>query len=319
MTIPYLIDINSQDREHESIISFIKILPIIYDYFDINILGNPLQSHFLENVSYLKRVEQTPFYNLSPEDCKRYSVLKKITPDLNSFWWYLIEARESKLNNLTSGEIDIIAGKLKFNPNELRICEKSTEYLVGFEVKCAYFENKSDSIKSYKDYLQKKPKKNEIYLKIEELLKIGFDKVGLLDIIVNPVTSGKDNKWFEAGDTAYNSIQKVKPTLAGRVPIGSPAGHWIYSEGPVTGGGVSEKNAPVINKIKCACENISFANANNDIRKNINEIIFGILKDREKKLLEDTSLKPQFPFALIDCRLCDQIHGLDECPINQTI
>lgn len=160
----YLIDIDNQEREHESIKIFIKILPILYASFDNNILGNPLQSLHLEGYSFLRNydnIKQNSISNLSSENnaYKAYEMFKKITPDLNSLWWYLIEIRENKLNNLISGEIDIIAGNLKFKSDEFRISEESTDYLVGFEVKCSYFSSEKDDIKSFKDYSKKKKKK----------------------------------------------------------------------------------------------------------------------------------------------------------------
>ncbi len=77
----YLIDVNSQEREHEAIITFIKILPLLYPYFDVNILGRPLQSHFLEGINFLKKVEQNNDYNTLPAILKKkYKMFKKITP-----------------------------------------------------------------------------------------------------------------------------------------------------------------------------------------------------------------------------------------------
>ncbi len=313
----YLIDIDNQEREHESIKIFIKILPILYASFDNNILGNPLQSLHLEGYSFLRNydnIKQNSISNLSSENnaYKAYEMFKKITPDLNSLWWYLIEIRENKLNNLISGEIDIIAGNLKFKSDEFRISEESTDYLVGFEVKCSYFSSEKDDIKSFKDYSKKKNKKNEIYLKINELIKTGFNKVVLLDIIANPKSLGNGIVgWFNAGELAHNSFEKIEKALINRVPADSIVGHLVYSEGPVEGGNTTLRNAPYINLIKSACEN---NHSNSAKRKEINEAIFGILKEREEKLLQDKSLRIQFPFVLIDCRSCGKIHGLDECP-----
>ena len=188
---------------------------------------------------------------------------------------------------------------------------------MGFEVKCAYFNDDDgcNEIKSFKDYSQKKDKKNEIYLKINELIKTGFNKVVLLDIIANPKSSGNGlESWIHAGCVAGNSIDEIKEALAKRIPADSIAGHLVYSEGPVCGGDTTLRNAPKINLIKHAYGNNSFTADNK-----INKKIFEILKEREKKLLKDESLKPQFPFVLIDCRLCGEIHGLDECLNNEKL
>ena len=310
----YLIDVNSQEREHEAIITFIKILPLLYAYFDVNILGSPLQYHLWKGIDFLKNVEQNNDYNTLPAILKKkYKMYKKITPDLNSFWWYLIEIRENKLNNLTSGEIDIIAGRLKFHSDEFRISEESAKYLVGFEVKCSYFNSEAGSIKSFKDYSQKKDKKNEIQLKIDSMIKTGFNKVALLDIIVNPYSSSNGLRaYFDANNIASNSIEKIKKALEKRVPADSIAGHFVYSEGPVVGGDTTLKNSPSIKLIKPVYENNSIA-----YRNKLNKKIFEILKEREEKLLQD-KLRTEFPFALIDCRLCNKIHGLDECDIKDT-
>lgn len=170
-------------------------------------------------------------------------------------------------------------------------------------------------MKSFKDYSQKKDKKNEIQLKIDSMIKTGFNKVALLDIIVNPYSSSNGLRaYFDANNIASNSIEKIKKALEKRVPADSIAGHFVYSEGPVIGGDTTLKNSPHIELIKPAYENNSIAYSNNKLNKKI----FEILKEREEKLLQDKLLKPQFSFVLIDCRLCDKIHGLDECDIKDT-
>lgn len=133
-----------------------------------------------------------------------------------------------------------------------------------------------------------------------------------MDIIANPKSLGNGIVgWFNAGELAHNSFEKIEKALINRVPADSIVGHLVYSEGPVEGGNTTLRNAPYINLIKSACEN---NHSNSAKRKEINEAIFGILKEREEKLLQDKSLRIQFPFVLIDCRSCGKIHGLDECP-----
>jgi hypothetical protein len=58
---------------------------------------------------------------------------------------------------------------------------------------------------------------------------MGFDRVALLDIIANPPVSGIDGQaWFTAFNVADLSMQAFLPDLKSRLPLNSPAGHFVW-------------------------------------------------------------------------------------------
>ena len=73
---------------------------------------------------------------------------------------------------------------------------------------------------------------------IDELVEmLPFNRVALLDVIVNPPLSGTDGQaWMAAAATAVNSLQQMMPALTARLPPDSPAGHFVVPWGAVAGG-----------------------------------------------------------------------------------
>lgn len=149
------------------------------------------------------------------------------------FSWYLVEVRTDLHLGLPPTDIDILAGhfncrdpkafqsvlaeEVKSNPNThpsqhryiayLKLAESGginwpplTNYSIGIEAKCAYFDTELDNIKSKKSSREKVYKIRE---QVEKLLLFGFDKVALLDMIANPPASGINGwAWVEAANTA---------------------------------------------------------------------------------------------------------------------
>lgn len=151
--------------------------------------------------------------------------------------WFLIEAKKDRFPEtlIESGDIDIIAGAL--NNDRLDESSFSLKHIVAISVKCTY--NNDHNIGS----AHNGPKSKRISGVIKNLLKSGFNKVALLDIIVNQ----PGNDIFSGSEIASNALGSLIETIATgkkstnpktgsiqvykRKPIDLASGHWIYSMG----------------------------------------------------------------------------------------
>jgi hypothetical protein len=203
------------------------------------------------------------------------------------FHWVLLGLPHGRLIEGRFGDVDLLAGPLAWSdpaamaplitknreahpgaPEHLhRYCAAlelagnggllwppTLEYLVALEVKCAYFDGARQRVMS-----QKASTSNirNLRLQIDELLEIvPFDRVALLDLIVNPPASGIDSRaWLAAAATGLNSFQELLPTLKERLPSDSPAGHFAMPWGAVEGGSEASRGtgAPLV--LRSAVEN----------------------------------------------------------------
>ncbi len=219
--------------------------------------------------------------------------------------WYLLEIREHHFTDLLASEVDILGGPLVFTDFGEINWSQSTKYLIAVEVKCAY--RHEDSIKSQKSSPQKM---NKIQSKIEELLKAGFDKAVLLDIIANPPASGSDIRaWFNTLDMANTSL-KMFHILQDRLSNDLPAGHWVWSWGSVIGGEETDRGAGAPVELRRADQN-PFLKGDLKVQTRRREV--------ERKLYEILSkfsmpLSFGYSVILIDCRYCGKIHSVkDSC------
>lgn len=218
--------------------------------------------------------------------------------------WYLLEIREQHFRDSIASEVDILAGRIEIESGKID-WSHSTRYLVAIEAKLAYFDLEDNQIKSQKSSPQKM---YQIQSKIEELIRSGFDKVALLDMIANPPASGQDGRaWLNALYRAFNSIGEM-PVLKERLPNSAPAGHWVWSIGSVIGGDEMKRGAGAPIELRKACNNRLF------------EVDLGTKKLREEirrklgEILSRISLKSTFPLVFLDCRICGRIHGIkDAC------
>jgi hypothetical protein len=255
----YLVEIDSQEREHEAILILVEN-PIHYHYFFAP-LGLNLRAS-----------------------------------------WYLLEIREHHFKDAIPGEIDIIAGQLELVSGKID-WSKSTNYLVAIEAKLAYFDQEHNQIKSQKS----SPRKiHQIRSKIEELIRLGFDKVVLLDMIANPPASGRDlAAWTNAVDVASDSMGKMAPVLNERL-ADSTAGHWVWPIGSVIGGNESRRGTGTPIELRTACNNSLIEtdwqtrNRREEMRRKLSEILSGVS-------LKETD---QYPLRFLDCRVCGSIHGI---------
>jgi hypothetical protein len=185
--------------------------------------------------------------------------------------WYLIEMPIDQLVPSLVGDVDILAGNLQPNSREdyqnsfekykkltpntqpihldryaaLDIARNgglmwppSLDYLVGVEVKCSYLpmtaaEISSDEIKSKKTSLSKI---KGIRKRIGKLLSMGFNGVGLLELIADPPADGVGSQpWSGASYIARRTLNAMEETFKQRLPEDSPAGHAVGAISGVIG------------------------------------------------------------------------------------
>lgn len=228
-----------------------------------------------------------------------------------SLSWYLLEIREHHFAGSITSEVDILAGQLELESGEVN-WPKSTNYLVGIEVKCAYLHPQANQISEefIKSQKSSPQKINQIRSKIDELIKTGFDKVALLDIIANPPASGKDGQaWLNALGIAVTSIEAMLPVLQKRLPDSSPAGHWVWSIGSVPGGDETMRGAGAPIELRKSGNN-QLIKEDLATQKRRHE-----MQGKLQTILSSISLKgPRLPLILLDCRTCGRIHGIkDTC------
>src|SRR5206468_12280978 len=105
----------------------------------------------------------------------------------------------------------------------------NTDYLVGVEVKCAYFTDVIHAAKS--------GKKLDIRKQLEGLQIMGFDRVVLLDIIANEPVSGVGiQARLNASSRAHDATERMRSVLNDRITSGAAVDHFALSIGAVTGG-----------------------------------------------------------------------------------
>ena len=180
--------------------------------------------------------------------------------------WYLIQFEMEQFVSGMRGDVDILAGKLEpasqelyeqslnraremdpdINPytlHHLAVIDlawkgnlkwiPSLDYLIGIEVKCSYRPwDAPAKIEEYDMRSRKSSpsKKRGIRGEVEKLLKMGFDKVGLFDFIVNPPANGVGSQpWNIASHISGQSMDAMNKILEQRLPEDSPAAHGASS------------------------------------------------------------------------------------------
>lgn len=184
----------------------------------------------------------------------------------------------------------------------------STDYLAGIEVKCSRLDINvnpykakidEDDMKSTKSSRQKTEK---IRLEIDKLLRLGLDKIALLDLIANPPADGINiGAWSNASMIASKTEKAMSKVFGNRLLPNSAAGHWVYSLGAVAGGNEAMRGAGYPNQYRAPQQN-SFA-ANSDIsneRQSLEQSVTTIFN----RVPNPYSL----PALHINCRTCRIIH-----------
>lgn len=259
------------------------------------------------------------------------------------FSWCMLRVNKQRLSRSLTGDVDILAGPLEWNdPSEfLSELEKerknragwhptqialltartmadkgkikwppSTSRLIAIEAKCCYLDPKGQTIsrQHLKSTKTSKPKTEHTRAQLLTLLRMGFDKVALLDIIANPPMSGLDGQaWFNALNIADLSRRAFIHDLNNRVPANSPVGHYVWSIGAIVGGDESQRGAGSPLEIRPAIQNPLLMDQ--DVRRHRTELEVN-LKDQFLALPVPRILRLLF----VDCEKCDHIHSdQDEC------
>ena len=184
------------------------------------------------------------------------------------FYWVLLGVQHEELVASRAGDVDLIAGRMSVENHEaLQVLREKHErtnprwpalqhahfaalelaasgglkwpppldYVVAVEAKCSYFDFNTSRVMSQKS---SSSKVRNMRTQIGELLEIlPFNRIALLDFIVNPPATGQDGQaWLSAAATALDSLHDMTPALQNRLPADSPAGQFVMSWGAVAGG-----------------------------------------------------------------------------------
>jgi len=167
--------------------------------------------------------------------------------------WCILNINKKDLSDFV-GDIDIIAGRLELNNSgKIKKWPPPTDYLIGVEVKCAYVNLGANqiSLNNIKSRHFSHRKVSKLRKQVQILLEMGFDKVALLDIIANPPANGINGQaWLTAAIISTKSIEVFSPVLQERLPPDSPAGHWVWSIGSVSGGDETKRGASLLSRLK---------------------------------------------------------------------
>jgi len=257
------------------------------------------------------------------------------------FSWFILELRKDRLTNSAIGDVDLLAGRLEWtnpeqfealrqkemkqaragtHPNNLAFLAAlelasaggikwppSTAWLAAVEAKCAYLNPQAPSIsaenlKSTKGSVKKVAHMQE---QLKSLLELGFNRVALLDVIANPPVSGPDGQaWLNAAAVAADSKRAMSRILERRLPLDSPAGHYVWSVGAVVGGHEGMRGSISIEELKVVRDNPlpSLDTQVSDRRHEVEKHLRNILTPLPKPL--NLSLRVVFT----DCQACGQIH-----------
>ena len=188
------------------------------------------------------------------------------------------------------------------------------DYLVGIEVKCSRLDLvvnalaapiSLDDMKSTKASPQKKRK---IRLEIDKLLRLGCDRVGLLDLIANPPAHGMNmGAWHNASITSEKTESAMAAVLADRLPPDSAAGHWVYSVGAVAGADETVRGTGLPQQYREARRNI-LSSEPDSLRRQLNQGVTNLLSTIDRPY--------SLPALFLNCRLCKRIHHARDmnCP-----
>jgi len=248
--------------------------------------------------------------------------------------WIIIEALKPKLTPGIVGDVDLLAGNLDFKDWEAyraALAQMEAEhpeyphvtktqlagkmiseanglrwppepvYVVGVEVKCAYFTNRLQASKSSDDKI------GGIRKQIDWLERMGLDKVGLLDVIGNEPAYQEEGGFLGALSRADRSLRAMKPILERRLPPESRAAQFVWSVGAVGGGDEGMRGAGQPLLIRAPGPNPRLERREPEALRHRASLLANI-----PKLLADLPAPRYFPVVFIDCRSCGTIHYFDD-------
>lgn len=220
------------------------------------------------------------------------------------FWAYVSEEAAAKRDAHPSWHLLFAAwrlageGGIQWPP--------SLSHLVAVEAKCAYLPRNAAEItaSAVRSKKQSRQKVARLRGQIERLLKMGFDRVALLDIIANPPAYGDGvSAWLAGSGIALRSMDAMAHVLERRLPPESPAGHFVWSPAAVAdgderwqgGGAPFERQRPNANPY-LSDERVSTSRS---------QMVGNLLT-----LLRTIPQPYGFPVPLRWCETCCAIHGL---------
>jgi hypothetical protein len=255
---------------------------------------------------------------------------------LGSLSWIVMEVDNVHLVPSIMGEVDILAGRLEFrDPEDFQQALKREQtkrpdshpywpeflaakeiseaggilwppinaYLVGVEVKCAYFSDRAHSTKGSKSHVKR------IRKQVNRLGEMGVDRMALVDVIANPPSHGENSKpWFEAASRAQHSLKEMKDILEARLPSGTSAGQFVWSVGAVEGGDESLRGAGVPFMLRPGLMNPALAARDAKILANRR-----VLLGRISQMLGTLPQPTFFPAIFAGCRFCKKIRHFHDC------
>jgi hypothetical protein len=220
--------------------------------------------------------------------------------------WVIMEAQKSHLVPGLFGDIDILAGNLDLKdptdiPEGLKWPPVSTR-VVGVEVKCAYF-SQSEGPQSEKD----SPKKvKKLRGRIELLLEMGLNQVGLLDVIANEPTEGV-SAFVSAMGRAKDSLRAFQPLIEARLPSYTPAAQYCWAVGSVIGGDERIRGGGGLKVVRPGLENPLLAAGDEAVVRSRETLIKNVAK-----MLSAIPPPIYWPLFFIDCMECGRLHFLND-------
>ncbi|HLZ00346.1 MAG TPA: hypothetical protein VKT33_14905 [Candidatus Angelobacter sp.] len=242
-----------------------------------------------------------------------------------AFCWYVLGLKKQRLGWPENGSIGVLAGPLEFDnqaefvsrfveerksryewhPTQVALLTAakmaengrikwppSPNKLVAIEAKCLSLEVTAASRPNFKSA---EASAAHTRAQVGSLLRMGFDRVALLDIIANPQLSGLDEPM--AGCDFKN-----------RLPEHSPAGHYVWSMG-----NEMQRGTDSAAELKAGRQNPLLHDVEVKARRAaINESLYNELQ----KLPVPRSL----PAVFVDCEECGRLHsGLDICKPSRAL
>lgn len=253
---------------------------------------------------------------------------------LDDLTWIIIEALKPQLTPGISGDVDILAGNLDFKdwaayraalatietshphfPHALRrqlagkmVSEADglawppvPSFVVGIEVKCAYFTTELEAAKSSAQ------KVKGIRKQVDWLGRMGLDHFGLLDVIGNQPSFKKDGGYLGALERSVQSQTAMWSILAERLPPESRAAHFVWSAGAVGGGDerIRGTGQPLLLRKPRANPRVEAGNPETLTHR-------AALLSNIPIVLAHLPAPRYFPVVFVDCRICQSIHYLDD-------
>ncbi len=246
--------------------------------------------------------------------------------------WIVVDAEKSRLTPTIKGDVDILGGNLDFEdwaqvenayaemkaehpdwPPQLQtqlahkkvaeagglVWPPQPSYVVGAEVKCAYF---TDCIKAGKSSKQK-----HIRNQIVGLEKMGLNKFALVDVVGTRPSDAEAGAWLGALGQAQQARAAMDEILRARLPEQSAAGHLVWPVGSVAGGDEGIRGAGGLRLLRELQANPSLAANDLKTMENRKALLANI-----PRMLDGLPRPRYFPVIFVDCRKCRKVHYLED-------